>query len=144
MTPRDKIETPTDFEKFLRRYGFSRREAALVVHHAWRELSAFMAELATKECIGARMLETCILTCARTNEIINMKWSQIDLDKETWTLPAEMMKMDRNHVVPLSRPVMTDRVAPHERFTLSRRSKSTNGIADAICTRASTSKRLIR
>jgi integrase len=66
-----------------------------------------MAELATKGCIGARMLETCILTCARTNEIINMKWSQIDLDKATWTLPAEMMKMDRDHIVPLSGPVMT-------------------------------------
>jgi integrase len=73
----------------------------------YEELSAFMAELATKDCIGARMLETCILTCARTNEIINMKWSQIDLERETWTLPAELMKMDRDHVVPLSRPVVT-------------------------------------
>ena len=50
------------------------------------------------------MLETCILTCARSNEIINMKWSQTDLARETWTLPAELMKMDRDHVVPLSRP----------------------------------------
>jgi integrase len=73
----------------------------------YEELSAFMAELAAKDCVSARMLETCVLTCARTNEIINMKWSQIDLDKETWTLPAEMMKMERDHIVPLSRPVMT-------------------------------------
>lgn len=73
----------------------------------YEELSAFMAELAAKDCVSARMLETCVLTCARTNEIINMKWSQIDLDKETWTLPAEMMKMDRDHIVPLSLPVMT-------------------------------------
>ena len=73
----------------------------------YEELPAFMAELAAKDCVGARMLETCILTIARTNEIINMKWSQIDLEKETWTLPAEMMKMDRDHVVPLSRTVMT-------------------------------------
>jgi hypothetical protein len=36
----------------------------------YEELSAFMAALATKGCIGARMLETCILTCARINEII--------------------------------------------------------------------------
>ena len=73
----------------------------------YEELATFMTELATKNCIGARMLETCILSCARTNEIINMKWSQIDLDKATWTLPAELMKMDRDHIVPLSRPVMT-------------------------------------
>jgi integrase len=73
----------------------------------YEELPAFMADLAAKDCIGARMLETCILTCARTNEIINMNWSQIDLDRATWTLPAALMKMDRDHVVPLSRPVMT-------------------------------------
>ena len=73
----------------------------------YEELSAFMAELAAKDCVSARMLETCILTCARTNEIINMKWSQVDLGKETWTVPAEMMKMDRDHIVPLSRSVVT-------------------------------------
>jgi integrase len=73
----------------------------------YEELSAFMAELAAKDCVSARMLETCILTCARTNEIINMKWSQIGLDKAIWTLPAKLMKMDRDHVVPLSQPVMT-------------------------------------
>jgi integrase len=81
---------------------------------AYEDLPAFMAELADKECVGARMLETCILTCARTNEIINMTWSQIDLDKATWTLPAEVMKMDRDHVVPLSRPVMTFLRHAHE------------------------------
>jgi integrase len=80
----------------------------------YEELPAFMAELAAKECVGARMLEACILTVARTNEIINMKWSQIDLEKETWTLPAEMMKMDRDHVVPLSRPVMAFLRTAHE------------------------------
>jgi integrase len=73
----------------------------------YEELSAFMAELAAKDCVSARMLETCILTCARTNEIINMKWSQVDLGKETWTVPAEMMKMDRDHIVPLSLSVVT-------------------------------------
>jgi len=80
----------------------------------YEELPSFMAELAAKQCISARMLETCILTCARTNEIINMKWSQIDLDRESWTLAAELMKMDRDHVVPLSRPVMTFLRNAHE------------------------------
>jgi integrase len=53
------------------------------------------------------MLETCILTIARTNEIINMRWPDIAMDKALWTVPRELMKMDRDHVVPLSRPVMT-------------------------------------
>jgi integrase len=71
------------------------------------EMPAFMQELAAIDSIGARMLETCILTCARTNEIINMRWSQIDMGKATWTVPASYMKMDKTHVVPLSRPLMT-------------------------------------
>ena len=76
------------------------------------ELYATLADNLAKS--GSRMLETCILTCARTNEIINMKWSQIDLDRESWTLAAELMKMDRDHVVPLSRPVMTFLRNAHE------------------------------
>jgi integrase len=80
----------------------------------YEELPAFMAELEAKDCIGARMLQTCILTCARTNEIINMKWSEIDLDKATWTIPVEQTKMDRNHVVPLSLPVMSFLRSAHE------------------------------
>jgi integrase len=73
---------------------------------AYEELPAFMAELAAIDTVGARMLETCILTIARTNEIINMRWPDIDMDKATWTVPRELMKMDRDHVVPLSHPVM--------------------------------------
>jgi integrase len=72
----------------------------------YEELRAFMAKLAALDTVGARMLETCILTCARTNEIINMKWNDIDLDRALWRLPRELMKIDRDHVVPLSKPVM--------------------------------------
>ena len=53
------------------------------------------------------MLEICILTCARTNEIVNMRWSDIDLDRAIWTLPRDLMKMDRDHIVPLSQPVIS-------------------------------------
>jgi integrase len=72
----------------------------------YEELPAFMVELAAVDTIGARMLETCILTVARTNEIIQMSWPQIDMEAATWTLPRDLMKMDRDHVVPLPAPVM--------------------------------------
>jgi integrase len=72
----------------------------------YQELPAFMQELAAVDSIGARMLETCILTIARTNEIINMRWPDIDMDKALWKVPAALMKMDKDHIVPLSRPVM--------------------------------------
>jgi hypothetical protein len=38
MRPRDTIFTVTDFEKFLRRNGFSRREARFVTGYGYRNL----------------------------------------------------------------------------------------------------------
>lgn len=44
-----------------------------------------------------------MLTFVRTSELINAKWSEIDLDDATWIIPASRMKMRRDHIVPLSR-----------------------------------------
>jgi integrase len=65
-----------------------------------------MQELAGIDSMSARMLENTILTCARTNEIINMRWPDIDFDRALWVVPRNIMKMDREHIVPLSGPVM--------------------------------------
>jgi integrase len=80
----------------------------------FEELPAFMAKLATIDTIGARMLETCILTCARTNEIIHMRWTDVDLERATWRVPRDLMKADRYHIVPLSKPVMAFLHSAHE------------------------------
>jgi integrase len=46
-------------------------------------------------------LQMQLLTAARPGELRSMSWSQIDLQAATWTVPAERMKMRRQHVVPL-------------------------------------------
>ena len=74
-------------------------------HHPaldWRKLPDFMATLAAKDCIGARALESSILTAVRTGEVRGATWSEIDLDAKTWSIPAARMKMKKPHVVPLS------------------------------------------
>ena len=43
-----------------------------------------------------------ILTVARSGEARGAKWSEIDLDAATWTIPAARMKGGQNHRVPLS------------------------------------------
>jgi len=43
------------------------------------------------------------LTFARPGEIRKAEWSEIDLTEEIWRIPAERMKMRREHLVPLSR-----------------------------------------
>ena len=47
-------------------------------------------------------LEFLILTAARSGEVRKATWDEIDLDGATWTLPAERMKANREHRVPLS------------------------------------------
>jgi len=43
-----------------------------------------------------------MLTGTRTIELRAAEWSEVDLDKGIWQVPAERMKMRRPHVVPLS------------------------------------------
>jgi integrase len=82
-----------------------RGAAKRVKHHSamsYEDLPAFMVRLRERNSISALALEFCILTAARTNEVINAKWSEIDLKKAVWVIPAERMKANKEHVVPLS------------------------------------------
>jgi integrase len=74
-------------------------------HHAalpYRELPPFITELKTHSSPAAFALEFCILTAARSGEVLGAKWSEVDLDKKVWTIPANRMKAAREHRVPLS------------------------------------------
>ena len=42
-------------------------------------------------------------TFVRTSELIESEWNELDLDNARWDIPAERMKMDTPHIVPLSR-----------------------------------------
>ena len=48
---------------------------------------------------SARLL---LLTGQRLREVAESTWDEIDLAKRLWTIPAERMKADAPHVVPLS------------------------------------------
>jgi integrase len=74
-------------------------------HHAampYEDVAAFTAKLRKREATSALALELCILTAARTGEILGMRWLEIDLDKRIWTVPANRMKAGREHRIPLS------------------------------------------
>lgn len=47
-----------------------------------------------------------LYTFQRTNEIRLAQWHEIDFEQKLWTIPAERMKMKREHVVPLSRQAL--------------------------------------
>jgi integrase len=50
----------------------------------------------------APLFRVLALTGQRKSEVAEARWSEIDLAKKLWTIPAERMKADAAHVVPLS------------------------------------------
>jgi integrase len=76
-------------------------------HHAampYDDLPAFMALLNGTPGVPAKALSFTILTAARSGEVLNATWDEINLDDATltWTVPASRMKMQKPHDVPLS------------------------------------------
>lgn len=65
-------------------------------------IPAFMAKLLPLKGNASRGLAFTVLTAVRTDEAREARWSEIDLDKALWVIPAERMKADVPHVVPLS------------------------------------------
>jgi integrase len=61
-----------------------------------------MAALRAREGIAARAVEFAILTAVRSGEVRGATWAEIDLDAAMWVIPAERMKMEKEHRVPLS------------------------------------------
>ena len=87
-------------------------------HHAampYRDVPAFMSRLGDLDGFGARALEITILTAARTQETLQAKWAEFDLEKALWTVPADRMKMKREHLVPLPARAVAILKALHEK-----------------------------
>jgi integrase len=68
----------------------------------FEEIPDFMAELRRQSGVGARALEFAILTAARTGEVLGAQWDEMDLPAKLWVIPAERMKAEKEHRVPLS------------------------------------------
>jgi integrase len=62
----------------------------------------FSEALKQRVSMGRLALEALILTAARSGEIRGARWSEVDLEAATWTVPADRMKAGKVHVVPLS------------------------------------------
>jgi integrase len=98
-------ENPARWRGHLENLLPKKTKVRRVEHHAalpYVELPEFMAELRRQEAIGAKALQFAILTVARTGEVIGARWSEIDLERRVWVIPAERMKAGKEHRAPLS------------------------------------------
>lgn len=87
-----------------------RRQKLAKGHHAalpFAEIAGFFRELKERPALAARALEFTILTAARSGETLGMTWSEVDLNRALWTVPAKRMKAGAEHQVPLSRTVVS-------------------------------------
>jgi integrase len=66
------------------------------------DVPAFVAKLREMEGTSPGALEFAILTAARSGEVRNATWDEIDFEARLWTIPARRMKGAREHRVPLS------------------------------------------
>jgi integrase len=72
----------------------------------YHDLPAFMQKLAANSDQSARALEVAILTFARTIEVQNMRWSQLDLENGLWDLGTLDTKNERLKRTPLPRQTL--------------------------------------
>lgn len=72
-----------------------------------KELPQFIADLRNHKAKLNRQTYLAVnfmmLTFVRTGEMIGAKWDEFDFDEKQWLIPAERMKMKKEHIVPLSR-----------------------------------------
>lgn len=70
------------------------------------KVAAFLTKLRQRESFSRLALEFLILTAARSGEVRECSWGEIDLEAGLWTIPKERMKASREHVVPLTKPAL--------------------------------------
>lgn len=67
---------------------------------AAKDIPGFVATLGDE--VESRALKFVILTGVRRKEALGARWREFDLANRVWIVPAERMKMKRDHAVPLT------------------------------------------
>ena len=73
----------------------------------YAKIHPFIEDLRTRDG-SAKALEFAILTATRSGDVRLAKWTEVDLRKRTWTIPARRLKgrKKKAHIVPLSDQAM--------------------------------------
>lgn len=102
-------ENPARWRGHLDKVLPSKRRVAPVKHHSalpFSDIPAFMKSLRERDDVSSKCLGFVVLTAVRTSEATNAQWSEIDMERCVWMIPAARMKASREHRVPLSKPAI--------------------------------------
>jgi len=107
------------------------------------QLTAFLKRLDTYRgdpatIFGFRIM---LFTFVRTIELRAARWTEFNIEKAEWRIPAERMKMREEHIVPLSRQVITllqglHEITGHSQFLFPNRRSSQTYITSTTLNRA--------
>ncbi len=95
---------PATWKGYLDTQLPSPRGIKVLEHHPalpYEQINLFMTVLRRNRCISARALEFLILTAVRSRSVREATWSEIDLVKALWIIPAAHTKARQEHRVPL-------------------------------------------
>jgi len=98
-------DNPARWQNHLEQALPARAKLAKKKHHAalpFVQAGGFMAKVRQDTRVSARCLEFIVLTAARVSEANVATWNEIDFENRLWTVPADRMKADKEHRVPLS------------------------------------------
>ncbi len=96
---------PAQWTGYLSTQLPSPRKLQEKAHHPavpYQQMGEFMAILRKHSSISAKALEFLILTAVRSGSVRQAEWSEIDLEKKLWVIPAAHTKARQEHRVPLS------------------------------------------
>jgi len=85
------------------------RKVTKRIHHAaapYTDVPKIMSALLDKDFLSAYCLRFTILTAARSGEARGALWNEIDMNEKVWIIPANRMKAEREHRVPLCKEAM--------------------------------------
>jgi len=100
---------PAQWTGYLDTQLTSPKKLQKVEHHPavpYAMMGDFMIKLRTNESISAKALEFLILTAVRSGSVRMAEWSEFDLDKQVWVIPAKHTKARQEHRVPLQTQAM--------------------------------------
>jgi integrase len=72
----------------------------------YEDLPLLVGELQQDRSVAAKALLFALYSCLRSKEVFGLRWTYIDSESQSLTIPAGEMKMQRPHRVPLSTPAL--------------------------------------
>ena len=99
---RDALK-PTSTQHFaaVTKPGMTRKQSEIAIGGLLRAIDGYQGQPAVM--IALRLLPHVF---TRPGELRSAEWSEIDIENAEWRIPASKMKMNRPHVVPLSRQAL--------------------------------------